>query len=84
MAIRIQAYSLMVVGPALAVAFGLGVFLPRRTWAWIYGIVLIALLRIYLMVNCVFWKSLSRLPARQSCFCSMNRWRVLERPKALL
>lgn len=37
------AIVLMVVGPPLAIAFGIAPFLPRRKWAWIYDIVLIAI-----------------------------------------
>lgn len=32
-----------VVGVALIIPFGYALFLPRRRWAWVYGIVLIAL-----------------------------------------
>jgi hypothetical protein len=41
--IRIQAYAMLIVGPPFAVIYGLAFFLPRRSWAWICGIVLISL-----------------------------------------
>ena len=41
--LRVQGGILLVMGVVLAGVFGLGLFLPRRTWAWIYGIVTIGI-----------------------------------------
>jgi hypothetical protein len=40
---KIQGGACVVLGPILLIVFLIGIFLPRRPWAWIYGIVLICL-----------------------------------------
>jgi len=42
MEVQIQGYLLMIVGVPFAIFFGAAPFLPKRPWAWIYGIVAIA------------------------------------------
>jgi O-antigen ligase len=41
--LAIEGIVFAVMGLPLAALFGVGLFLPQRKWAWIYGIVLIAL-----------------------------------------
>ena len=40
---RIMGVVYAVLGLAFLVVYGVGLFLPRRPWAWIYGIVLIGI-----------------------------------------
>jgi hypothetical protein len=41
--IKVQAGIFMVVGFAMLVVFAIGLFLPRRPWAWVYGLILLGL-----------------------------------------
>jgi len=38
-----ESFLLIVICVPLAIGFGVGVFLPREPWAWIYGIVTIGI-----------------------------------------
>jgi hypothetical protein len=40
---RFFGLALAVLGLAFAIGFGAGLFLPRRPWAWVYGLVLICI-----------------------------------------
>lgn len=42
---------MLALGLVLALAFAIAPFLPRRTWAWVVGIILIALG----LTSCLFW-----------------------------
>ena len=41
--LRINGGALVVIGAAFLVLYAVGLFLPRRPWGWVYGVVLIAL-----------------------------------------
>ena len=41
--LRIQGAVLLAIGIGLAIVFAVGLFLPRRSWGWAYGLVLLIL-----------------------------------------
>ena len=49
--LRIQGAALLVTGVGLTVVFAIGLFLPRRSWGWAYGLVLLILG----MTSCCTW-----------------------------
>jgi len=49
--LRIQGAAFVAVGLGLAVVFTVGFFLPRRSWGWAYGLVLLILG----MTSCCTW-----------------------------
>lgn len=49
--LRFQGGALVIVGIAFAIVYGVGLFLPRKQWGWVYGLVLLGLG----MTSCCTW-----------------------------
>ncbi len=49
--IKLNGFIFMVFGLAMLAVYAVGLFLPRRSWGWVYGLVLICLG----LTSCITW-----------------------------